>query len=62
MNLVKKLRLRFVQNCVVSEDEKEKNAWTVLLSTAKNFVLKETLRAMSSWSAFLLFISMLLAD
>ena len=29
MNLVKKLRLRFVQNCVVSEDEKEKNAWTV---------------------------------
>lgn len=29
MNLVKKLRLRFVQNCVVSEDEKEKNAWTI---------------------------------
>ena len=29
MNLVKKLRLRFVQNCVVSEDEKEKNAWTL---------------------------------
>lgn len=61
-NLVKKLRLRFVQNCVVSEDEKEKNAWTLSLSTAKNFVLKETLKAMSSWSAFLLFISMLLAD
>ena len=62
MNLVKKLRLRFVQNCVVSEDEKKKTPGHFSLSTAKNFVLKETLKAMSSWSAFLLFISMLLAD
>jgi len=29
MNVVKKLRLRFVQNCVVSENEKETNAWTL---------------------------------
>lgn len=28
-NLVKKLRPRFVQNCVVSEDEKETNACTL---------------------------------